>query len=74
MVKKVPGMLREFYRAAMASGGIAVEDYGDDYEMAKVVLYAACRDMSEQWKPHTPSAQVDARNIILVTYPNYTRV
>ena len=74
MAARVPAMLEEFRRAALASGGLDLANAADDYWPAAITLTAALRDVSEQFEPVGRSNSKEVINVGILSYPDYARL
>jgi len=73
IAKKVPAMLREFKRAALASKAFDLSAETDDFILPKAILAAALLDAADQWKPKTADPKF-IQTLTLQTYADYSQI
>lgn len=63
LIGKMAFDMNENIEKALNSGAIDVADYGDDYELPKIILGALLREESFQWRMHTDEGRKAVENL-----------
>ena len=63
LIGKVTLSMREHIEKALNSGAIDVADYGNDYELPKIILGALLREETFQWRMHTDEGRKAVENL-----------
>jgi len=57
--------MKKDFEKALNSDAVELSNFGDDFTLPKILIYACNKRMLDQWRPLMPENRKDAENIYL---------